>query len=255
MEKRLIFITNDDGYRASGLAALIEMMQPYGDIVVVAPAEGQSGMSSALTVKTPVRLRKIKEEPGLSVYACSGTPVDCVKLAMSHVFTRKPDLLVSGINHGANTSISVIYSGTLGAAAEGTLYEIPSIGFSLADDYASDFSVCIPYGRMIIDQILKHPFDKRTFLNVNIPALPPNEIKGIKFCRQNRGAWIEEFEKRTDPHGFDYYWMTGIYQNHEEEVDDADENAVLNGYVAVVPHQLDMTDYRELERLKQVWEL
>ncbi|MDR0296221.1 MAG: 5'/3'-nucleotidase SurE [Prevotellaceae bacterium] len=255
MKKRLIFITNDDGYRASGITTLIEMMRPYGDIVVVAPAEGQSGMSSALTVKTPVRLRKIKEESGLCIYACKGTPADCVKLAMSHVFTRKPDLLVSGINHGANTSISVIYSGTLGAAAEGTLYEIPSIGFSLANDYATDFAVCIPYGRKIIEQVMKVPFDKRTFLNVNIPDLPLNEIKGIKFCRQNRGAWIEEFEKRTDPHGFDYYWMTGIYKNHEEEAGDTDENAVLNGYVAIVPHHLDMTDYRELERLKQVWEL
>jgi len=254
MNKRLIFITNDDGYRAGGLAALIEMMQPYGDIVVVAPSEGQSGMSSALTVKTPVRLHKIKEETGLSIYACSGTPVDCVKLAMSHIFTRKPDLLVSGINHGANTSISVIYSGTLGATAEGTLYEIPSIGFSLCNHlHAADFTACIPYGRMIIEQFLKQPFDKRTFLNVNIPNLPYNEIKGIKFCRQTRGTWVEEFEKRTDPHGFDYYWMTGNFVNHEANAEDADENAVLDGYVAIVPHQLDMTDYRELERLKQTW--
>jgi 5'-nucleotidase len=254
MDKRLILITNDDGHRADGLAALIEMMRPYGDIVVVAPEEMQSGMSSALTVKIPIRLRKIREEAGLTIYACTGTPVDCVKLAMSHLFTRKPDLLVSGINHGANTSISVIYSGTLGAAAEGALYGIPSIGFSLNDHSSSaDFSTCIPFGRMIIEQVLKQPFDEHTFLNVNFPCLPYNEIKGIKLCRQNRGTWVEEFEKRVDPHGYDYYWMTGIFQNHEKEAGDADENVVQSGYVAIVPHHLDMTDYRELERLKQEW--
>jgi len=254
MDKRLIFITNDDGYQAGGLAALIEMMRPYGDIVVVAPKETQSGMSGALTVKTPVRLHKIKEEPGLSIYACGGTPADCVKLAMNHVFTRKPDLLVSGINHGANTAISVIYSGTLAAVAEGTLYEIPSIGFSLDDhSLSADFTACVLYGRMIIDKALQVPFDKYTFLNVNFPNLPYNEIKGIKFCRQNRGAWIDEFEKRTDPHGFDYYWMTGAFQNHEEEAADADANAVNAGYIAIVPHHLDMTDYRELERLREIW--
>ena len=254
MDRRLIFITNDDGYQACGLNVLIEMMRPYGDIVVVAPVEAQSGMSSALTVKTPVRLRKIKEEPGLNIYACSGTPVDCVKLAMSHVLTRKPDLLVSGINHGSNTSISVIYSGTLGAAAEGALYEIPSIGFSL-NDYSSsaDFSACIPYGRMIIEKALNMPFHKNTFLNVNFPRLPHNQIKGIKLCRQNLGSWADEFEKRTDPHGHDYYWMTGIFLNHEKEANDTDENAMAAGYIAVVPHHLDMTDYRELERLKKEW--
>jgi len=256
MDRRLIFITNDDGYQAGGLAVLIEMMRPYGDIVVVAPKEMQSGMSSALTVKTPVRLRKIKEEPGLVIYACNGTPVDCVKLAMSHVLTRKPDLLVSGINQGSNTSISVIYSGTLGAAAEGTLYGIPSIGFSLNDHSpAADFTACIPYGRMIIEQVLKTPFDKHSFLNVNFPCLPANEIKGFKLCRQNHGSWMDEFEKRIDPHGTDYYWMTGAFLNHEEEAGDTDENAMCAGYIAIVPHHLDMTNYRELERLKEQWEL
>ena len=256
MNKRLILITNDDGYQTGGLAALVEMMRPYGDILVVAPTEMQSGMSSALTVKTPVRLHKIKEEPGLSIYACSGTPVDCVKLAMSQIVTRKPDLLVSGINHGSNTSISVIYSGTLGAAAEGTLYEIPSIGFSLnTSSFSADFSACIHYGRIIVEQALKAPFNKYSFLNVNFPAIPLNEIKGIKLCRQNHGTWVEEFEKRVDPHGYNYYWMTGHFVNHEKEAADADENAVDAGYVAIVPHQLDMTNYNELERLRKEWKI
>ncbi len=254
MQKRLIFITNDDGYRSGGIAALIELARPYGNIVVVAPEEGQSGMSSALTIKTPIRLRKVQQEDGLTIYACSGTPVDCVKLAMSQVFERKPDLLLSGINHGSNTAASVIYSGTLGATAEGALYDIPSIGFSLNDHSSTaDFTACIPYGRIIIDRALAHPFAKHTFVNVNFPRLPYNEIKGIKLCRQNRGAWVEEFEKRIDPHGNDYYWMTGLFQNHEKEAGDADENAIQDGYIAIVPHQIDMTNYKELERLKEVW--
>jgi 5'-nucleotidase len=254
MQKRLIFITNDDGYRAGGLSALVEMSRPYGEIVVVAPEEAQSGMSSAMTSKLPVRLRKVEESSGLTIYACSGTPVDCVKLAMSHVLKRKPDFLFSGINHGTNTSIAVIYSGTLGAAAEGVLYDIPSIGFSL-NDHASpaDFTACIPYGQRIIDTVLAHPFDKDTFLNVNFPALTYPEIKGIRLCRQNRGVWVEEFEKRTDPHGQDYYWMTGSFLNHEKDAADADENAMRAGYVTVVPHHLDMTNYKELERLRGVW--
>ncbi len=249
-----IFITNDDGYRAPGLAALIEMVRPYGTITVVAPEEAQSGMSNAITIKVPVRIRKVSEEEGLRVYACSGTPADCVKLAMNSLFEQLPDLLVSGINHGSNSSVAVIYSGTLGAAAEGTLYGIPSIGFSLTDHSAdADFSAAIVYGRKIIDQVLAHPFAPHTFLNVNFPALPGDKIKGIKLSRQNKGAWIKEYEKRTDPSGHDYYWLTGEFVNHEDQATDTDENALNAGYVSVVPHHLDMTEHRELERLRKEW--
>ncbi len=253
--KRLIFITNDDGYRAKGIAELTEVMRHYGDVVVVAPADMRSGMSSALTVAAPVRMHKINEEEGIVRYACSGTPVDCVKLAMSHLFVdRKPDLLVSGINHGSNAAISVIYSGTLGAAAEGTLYGIPSIGFSLTDHAAdADFSVADPYIRRIVEQYFQHPFSKDVFLNVNIPNIPKEEIKGIRLCRQTKGAWVEEFEKRIDPHGFDYYWMTGRFENFEKDAIDTDETALREGYIAIVPHHVDMTDYEELKRLKEEW--
>ena len=252
-----IFITNDDGYRAPGLAALVEIMRHYGEITVVAPEEAQSGMSSALTVKTPIRIRKVSEEKGLSIYACSGTPTDCVKLAMCCLFKeKKPDLLVSGINHGSNASISVIYSGTLGAAAEGTLYGIPSVGFSLTDhSLNADFSACIKYGQKIIDQILQQPFSPHVFLNVNFPAIPESEIKGIRLCRQNKGAWVEEYEKRTDPHGHDYFWLTGEYVNHESDALDTDENVLSEGYIAIVPHHLDMTEHNELERLRKEWSL
>ena len=249
-----ILLTNDDGYRAPGLAALIEIMKPYGHVTAVAPEEMQSGMSSALTTKIPVRLREIVSEKGLDVYACSGTPVDCVKLAMSCILPEKPDLLVSGINHGVNSSSAVIYSGTLGAAIEGTLYGIPSIGYSLAD-YAqkADFDGCKIYGAKIIDKVLKHPFAPHVFLNVNFPALHVAEIKGVRLARQHRGSWMKEFEKRTDPHGFDYYWLTGEFVNHEPAAFDADENLLRAGYISIVPHQLDMTEYNELQRLQKEW--
>jgi 5'-nucleotidase len=250
-----LLLTNDDGYRAPGLGALIEMMRPYGDITVVAPEEVQSGMSNAITIKLPVRLRKISEEKGLRIYACSGTPVDCVKLAMScGLFTEKPDMLASGINHGSNASTAVIYSGTLGAAAEGTLYNIPSIGFSLTDMSAdADFAASIAFGRKIVDQVLSHPFAPHVFLNVNFPALPADRIKGIRLCRQNKGAWKEEYEKRIDPHGRAYYWLTGAFVNHEQEAPDTDENLLQNGYISIVPHHLDMTEHKELERLQEIW--
>ena len=248
-----ILLTNDDGYRSPGLAALVEIMKPYGHVTVVAPEDMQSGMSSALTTKIPVRLRKIASGEDVEIYACSGTPVDCVKLAVSHVLPGKPDLLVSGINHGINASSAVIYSGTLGTAMEGTLYGIPSIGFSLAD-YAQepDFDGCKMYGTKIIDRVLQSPFAPHVFLNVNFPALPAGEIKGVRLARQHKGSWIEEFEKRTDPHGFDYYWLTGKFVNHEPGALDADENLVHAGYISIVPHHLDMTDYEELQRLRSM---
>jgi 5'-nucleotidase len=250
-----IFITNDDGYLSPGLATLTELMRPYGEVTVVAPEEGQSGMSNALTVKTPVRMRRIHEEQGLALYAAAGTPTDCVKLAMNTLFIdRKPDLLVSGINHGTNVSVAVIYSGTLGAAAEGVLYGVPSIGFSLADySPEADFSACRQYIPEIISQTLAHPFAPQVFLNVNIPKLPPNEIKGIRLCRQTKGAWAEEYEKRIDPAGAPYYWLTGQFINHEPDAPDADENILRQGYIAIVPHHVDMTEYHELERLRKVW--
>ncbi|MDR3350521.1 MAG: 5'/3'-nucleotidase SurE [Prevotellaceae bacterium] len=251
-----ILLTNDDGYRSPGLAALVEIVKPYGHVTVVAPEDMQSGMSSALTTKIPVRLRKITSGEGVDIYACSGTPVDCVKLAMSCILPQKPGLLASGINHGINASSAVIYSGTLGAAAEGALYGLPSIGFSLADDAPdADFSGCKAFAGKIIDRALAQPVAPNVFLNVNFPALPPDRIKGIRLARQHKGAWYEEFEKRTDPRGDDYYWLTGQFINHEPGAPDADENLVRAGYIAIVPHRIDMTDYAELKRLRAEWRL
>jgi len=253
LEKRLqILVTNDDGVEAKGLAALIEMVQPYGDIYVVAPTHVNSGMSQAVTISTPVRLKTIQGTGNIKIYACTGTPTDCVKLAYSHILPNKrADILVSGINHGVNSSASVLYSGTLAATTEGIMYHTPSIGFSLCNYAAdADFSACIPLGRKIIEKVLSENFGIDSFLNVNFPKLPLDKIKGITICRQAKGVWREEFEKRTDPQGFDYYWLTGEYINEEPNANDTDESWLAKGYVTIVPQTLDLTHYAELEKIK-----
>ncbi|MDR2126058.1 MAG: 5'/3'-nucleotidase SurE [Prevotellaceae bacterium] len=255
-EQLRIFVTNDDGVNAKGLAALIEMVQPYGKVYVLAPMSGNSGMSQAVTFSTPVRLKRIREDENLKIYACSGTPADCVKLAFSHILPEKTaDILVSGINHGTNSSASVLYSGTLAAATEGIMYYVPSIGFSLCDhDPDADFSACIQLGRKIIDKVLSENFGIDSYLNVNFPKLPLSEIKGIKICRQAKGVWREEFEKRIDPQGADYYWLTGNYVNEEPDAADTDETWLAKGYATIVPQTLDMTSYAELDKMNR-WNL
>lgn len=248
----VILVTNDDGYRAKGIEALIEMVKPFGKVIAVAPKEGHSGMSHAITIKSPLRLKKRVQNEDFELYSVDGTPVDCVKLAMNQLFTSPPDLIVSGINHGSNSSISIIYSGTMAATIEGCLYNIPSIGFSLLD-YTSDpdFSGAIEFGRKIVGNVLEKGLENGTCLNVNIPVLPIDEIKGIKVCRQNKGIWKEEFEKRTDPRGHDYFWLTGFFHNNEPNATDTDEWALANGYVSIVPITIDFTNYKEIESLSK----
>lgn len=252
-----ILITNDDGVKSKGISALTEMMKPFGDVTVVAPFEAQSGMSAALTIGKPLRLTELKREKGVKIFACSGTPADCVKMAVNQLFNDGlPDLLVSGINHGSNASIASLYSGTLGAAAEGTVYGIPSIGFSLnSHDPNADLSVVSHFGKTIIEEFLKNPVKPETYLNINFPATTIDKVKGIKFCHQGRGQWIKEFEARTDPYGFKYYWMTGEFFNLENNNIEADHNLVDQNYISIVPHKIDTTDYNELERLESLWSL
>ena len=254
MPKPLILVTNDDGVNAKGISALIEMVRPYGRLVVVAPEVSNSGMSHALTFEQPLRLRMVSKSNDVAIYACNGTPVDCVKLAMGHAVSEAPAMLVSGVNHGSNSSVSVLYSGTLGAAAEGSLYEIPSIGFSLLDHSRdADFTAAIHYGRKIIEKVLEDSFHPRTYLNINVPKLPIEKIKGIRLCRQTDGTYREEYEKRIDPHGYEYYWLTGKYINNEPDATDTDEYFLDNGYITVVPVHPDMTAYQELEKMKKTW--
>ncbi len=241
MKKPLILITNDDGIMAPGIRHLVEFMTELGEVVVVAPDKPQSGMGHAVTISNPLRLEKITLDDSHPEYSCSGTPVDCVKLAVNKVLKRKPDLLVSGINHGANSSISVIYSGTMSAAIEGCMESIPSIGFSLLDyRFDADFTQAKDYIIKLASNVLKHGLPSGICLNVNIPAVPSSELKGVKVCRQARGNWEEEFDHRKDPRGKDYYWLTGkfvLYENSNE----TDEWALKNNYISVVPVQFDFT--------------
>jgi len=252
MSKPLILVTNDDGVNAKGISALIEMVRPLGDVVVMAPFHGNSGMSHAITVKVPIRFKKIQEEENVTIYGCSGTPVDCVKLAISEVLHRKPDVLVSGINHGSNASISVIYSGTMGAVIEGCVNEIQSIGFSLLD-YSSDadFSSTIDHGRKIVSNVLEKGLPKATCLNVNFPAISKDEIQGVKICRQAKGIWKEEFDKRQDPRSGEYFWLTGYFENRENGSTDTDEWALANNFISIVPVEIDFTAYDHLNYFKK----
>src|SRR5665647_1613213 len=248
---KLILITNDDGLYAAGLKTLTGVMKEFGKVVVISATESRSAMSQALTVKQPLRVKLLEETDDLRMYACSGTPTDGVKLAVNQLLERKPDLLVSGINHGSNASASVLYSGTMAAALEGCLYGITSAGFSL-NSYSptADFSVCEKYIRIICKMVLSTPLPQGVCLNVNMPTIAAPEIKGIRVARQARGCWQEEFEKRKDPMGKTYYWLTGKFMNHEPESTDTDEWAMKNGYVSVVPVSTDMTAYGFLGELK-----
>jgi 5'-nucleotidase len=247
----LILVTNDDGIEAKGLLALIEAVKSFGKVMVVAPAEPQSGMSHAITVKTPLQVKKLFEDDDLIQYECIGTPVDCVKIAFNQLLSQKPDLLVSGINHGSNSSSSVFYSGTMGAALEGCINEIPSIGFSLLSlDPDADFSASKYFVEKIIHKVLANGLPKSICLNVNVPPMPEDKIAGIKVTRQTRGFWKEEFDKRIDPLGRSYYWLTGHFHNDEPEAPDTDEWALKNNFVSIVPLHVDLTCYDTLRIIK-----
>lgn len=254
MNKRpLIFVTNDDGYQAKGINALIESLRGLGEIVVVAPDGPRSGASSALTSITPLRFFPYHQEEDLKIYICNGTPVDCVKLGIGEVLEgRMPDLVATGINHGSNSAVSVLYSGTMGAAMEGCLFKVPSIGFSLLDHSANaDFSTSREIIRPMSQKVLEEGLPIGTCLNVNIPR--GNSLKGVKVARQTRGRWVGEYKRSSDGGNYPVYWLTGEFQNHETENTDTDEHVLSQGYVSVVPVKIDMTDHEYVERLRH-WE-
>lgn len=254
-EKPLILITNDDGINAPGIRTLIEVLSDIGEIVVVAPDSPQSGMGHAITIDSTLFVRRVKGSNENQIeYSCSGTPADCVKLGIREVLHRKPDLCVSGINHGSNSSINVIYSGTMSAAIEAGIEGIPAIGFSLLNyKWHADFSKAKPYVKTISQMVLKHGLPNGIVLNVNIPDVKEKAIKGIKICRQAKANWIEEFDKRKSPQGKDYYWLTGKFINLDSG-DDTDEYALENGYISVVPVQFDLTAHHYINTLKS-WKL
>jgi 5'-nucleotidase len=246
MTKRpLILVTNDDGIHAKGLDFLSQIAKDFGDVYIVAPDKPQSGMGHAITMSIPLWLKKVKLN-GVPAYSTSGTPVDCVKLAVYEIMHRKPDLILSGVNHGSNSSINVIYSGTMSAAVEGAVEGIKSVGFSLLNhDDDADFSQSESFVRTIIKNVLENPMLLGSCLNVNIPKGKP---KGIKICRQAKGYWEDSFEVRTDPTGNEYYWMKGDFKVLENG-EDTDLWALDHGYISVVPTQFDMTAHHVIANL------
>ena len=253
--KPLILVTNDDGIRAPGLRSLIEVMTEIGEVVVVAPDSPRSAMGHAITINSPLYCDKIKVKDGPQLeYSCSGTPADCVKLAINELLHKKPDLCVSGINHGSNSSINVVYSGTMSAAIEAGIEGIPAIGFSILNfKWNADFKPLKKYIKKISLEALEKGIPKDVVLNVNFPLLQNTKIKGMKICRQARAHWIEEFDKRTNPMGREYYWLTGTFIN-EDKGEDTDEWALNNGFISIVPTQFDLTAHHSLQRLN-TWTL
>jgi len=254
-KKPLILVTNDDGITSHGIVALVEAVSELGDVIVVAPDKSQSGVGHAITINSTLRINKTNIHKVSEEYSASGTPVDCVKLALNKILSRKPDLCVSGINHGSNISINVIYSGTMSAAIEGAIHGMPSIGFSLMDySIDADFSASKEIAKLLCMKILNHGLPKDICLNVNIPPLKLSEIKGIKVCRQARASWIEKFDERKDPSGHSYYWLTGEFINFEDGKRDTDVWAVKNNFVSVVPVQFDLTEHSSISKIAK-WNL
>ena len=252
MNKPLILITNDDGHDAPGIEILTRLMMQLGDVVVVAPDGARSAQSNALTVTHPIRFKKIEEVEGLIRYSCTGTPTDCVKLALNEIVVRRPDLVVAGINHGSNSAINVIYSGTMGAVLEGCENGILSIGFSICDhSLEADFSQFEPFILKITREALLNGLPHATCLNVNSPV---GEIAGVRVARQCDGRWTKEYAKRTDPRGGSYFWLTGNFENHEPDSEDTDEWALDHGFISVVPTKIDLTAYDAMEKIR-TWNL
>lgn len=255
-ERPLIFLSNDDSYASRGFEAALSLLMTIGDVVAVVPAEQQSGMSHAFTASKPLYLTTLREEAGLEVYALTGTPVDCVKFAFDYLLKdRRVDLVVSGINHGSNAAVNVLYSGTMGAAIEGSFYSCPAVGLSLTDHRAdADFDATVRIARPLLERLLAAPPALPCCLNVNVPIGRPEEIKGVRVCRQTHGCWREHFIRRENPAGREYFWLTGEFINAEPDAEETDEWALAHGYAAIVPVMVDHTDYTRLPGLRAAFE-
>lgn len=246
--KKLILVVNDDGYLAQGIEVLAQAMKPLGDVIVVAPDDARSGSSCSISSTLPIHLRTISEEPGLKIIACSGTPADCVKLALEYACPRQPDMVVSGINHGDNASVSLHYSGTMGAALEACMKGLPAIGFSLrTHSQHCNFQPYLETVVRISKQVLKHGLPQDVCLNVNFPEV--ETLQGSRVCRMARGRWVAEWQPAQHPHGADFYWLAGQFSNLEPEAEDTDMWALDHGYASIVPIRLDMTSYETLSTL------
>lgn len=252
MERPLILIANDDGYKAKGINSLVDMVRDMGDVLVCAPEGGRSGFACAFSATTPLTLTLRHREEGVEVWSCNGTPVDCVKMALAELCPRKPDLVLGGINHGDNASVNTHYSGTMGVTMEGCMKYIPSVAFSLCDYRAdADFEPLRPHVRQMVQRVLREGLPTGVCLNVNFPLAPA--FQGVKVCRMAKGTWGNEVTRCHHPRGYDYWWMVGQYTNDEPEAADTDNWALGHGYVAITPTQVDVTAYEALANMKD-WE-
>ena len=252
-KRPLLLISNDDGYDAKGIRVLVEMLSDFGDIIVCAPESARSGYSCAFSATEPLRLCLREQHESLEIWSCNGTPVDCVKMALAEIVPRKPDMVIGGINHGDNASVTVHYSGTMGVTLEGCMKYISSVAFSLCDHRAdADFSPLRPLVREITKRILREPLPQGVCLNVNFPLV--DHYQGVRVCRMAKGTWGGEVEKRHHPRGYDYWWMVGYYTNDEPDAEDTDNWALTHGYVAITPTQIDVTAYEAINLVKS-WNL
>ena len=253
-ERPLILISNDDGYHAPGIRKLVDIVKDMGEVLVCAPESARSGYSCAFSAVDYLRLKSRSNMGDTTVYSCTGTPVDCVKIALDQLCTeRRPTLILSGINHGDNSSVNNHYSGTMGVAKEGCMKYIPSVAFSSCyynDD--ANLEPLRPYVRRIVAEVLQHGLPKGVCLNVNFPAA--EEFKGVKVCRMTYGGWTNEIAKEHHPRGYDYYWVVGHYHNDEPGTEGTDQWAIDNGYVAITPTKIDVTAYEAMEAIKEVYE-
>ena len=250
IKRPLLLISNDDGYHAKGIRSLTEMLSDMADIIVCAPESARSGFSCAFSATLPLRLKQRRQMPGVEVWSCNGTPVDCVKMALSEIVPRRPDMVIGGINHGDNSSVNAHYSGTMGITLEGCMKYIPSVAFSLCDfSDDADFSPLRPLVRLIVRKVLTEGLPVGVCLNVNFPLA--DTFRGVRVCRMSRGSWRQELTKCHHPRGYDYWWMVGHYQNDEPESEDTDRWALDHGYVAITPTQVDVTAYQAVDLLRR----
>lgn len=250
----LILISNDDGYHYNGIKSLIEVAMRYGDVFVAAPAVHQSGKSSAISLDSPVRAHMVEKREGFTAYEITGTPADCVKLAISQLMAdRKPDLVLAGINHGYNMGISSLYSGTMACAYEGIMHGVPAVAFSYGVfTRQADTDVCKPLVEHVLQQVLKDGLPDGVCLNVNIPPMTEQAVKGLKVTTSDLGRWVNEWERRTHPQGGDYYWMTGDYEMLDDNDDRTDMYWLRRGYATVTPCHIDQTDHASLTQIAKL---
>ncbi len=251
-ERPLILVSNDDGYKAKGINVLVEVLKEFGDVVVVAPHTGRSGKGCSITSETPIKVWEVSSQPGVTVYACTGTPSDCIKLACHDIVPRTPNLIIGGINHGDNSAVNAHYSGTMGVVIEGCMKNIPSIAFSICShDEDADFIPTYPYIRKIVAEVLRRGLPQGSCLNVNFPDSP--SYAGLKVCRQAVGQWVNEWEAHEHPRGGRWWWLTGEFVHNESDAQ-ADKVALENNYVTITPTTIDFTDYSLLAEM-QGWGL